>query len=67
MVIARPGRSASHQTSRITERPSDTMIPQAGSPGGSPKPKKLNDVMNDVIEPVNELIERLGIEPPKPL
>jgi geranylgeranyl pyrophosphate synthase len=31
------------------------------------KPEKLNDVMNDVIEPVNELFERLGIEPPKAL
>ena len=56
MVMATPGSRDSHHTSRMTLRPSDSMMPQAGCPGESPSPRKLRDASSKITCPTCRLV-----------
>ena len=56
MVMARPGISESHHRSSRLLRPSETMMPQAGSPGGTPTPRKLSEASSSIVCPTSRLM-----------
>ena len=55
IVMAIPGNSDNHQTASNTSWPSDTIMPQAGAPGGTPTPRKLSEASSRMVWPTSRL------------
>ena len=56
MVMATPGRRDSHQTSRMTLRPSETMMPQARVPRRQSQPQEAQGCLRKITCPICRLV-----------